>query len=91
MVLAPRPLVQIILKAEVKQTFLMVRCIDLFVIKQVFMSEEDSEEEFSDNDTPPVGGPSVITFRDPSKKSDAFASDTILKRTFMVRDSYGVL
>ena len=48
------------------------------------MSEEDSEEEFSDEDTVPLGGPSVITFEDPSKKSDAPASDKALKKTFMV-------
>ena len=53
------------------------------------MSEEDSEEEFSDEDTTSVGGPSIMTFQDPSKKSEAPVSDrTLKKKTFMVRDSY---
>jgi len=58
----------------------------LCLIAKVFMSEEDSEEESSDEDTSPVGGPSVITFQDPSKKSEASASDRTLKKAFMVRD-----
>jgi hypothetical protein len=62
----------------------------LRLIAKVLMSEEDSEEEFSDEGTTPVGGPSVITFQDPSKKSEASASDRTLKKAFMVRDSYEV-
>jgi len=54
------------------------------------MNEEDSEEELSDEGTLPVGGPSIITFQDPSKKPEASASDKALGRTFMVRDSYGI-
>ncbi|KAF9651111.1 hypothetical protein BDM02DRAFT_965243 [Thelephora ganbajun] len=46
------------------------------------MNEEDSEE-FSDEDATPVGGPSIITFRDPGKKSEASASDRSLKKAFM--------
>ena len=52
------------------------------------MSEEDSEEEFSGEDTTSVGGPSVMTFQDPSKKPEAPVSDRTLKKTFMVRDFY---
>jgi len=59
------------------------------VIAEVFMSEGDSEEEFSDEGATPTGGPSVITFQDPSKKSEAAAPDRTLKKIFMVRDSYG--
>jgi hypothetical protein len=51
------------------------------------MSEEYSEEEFSDEDTTPVGGPSVITFQDLRKKPEVSASDKALKRAFMVRNS----
>ena len=50
------------------------------------MSEVDSEGGFSDEDTSSVGGPSVIAFQDPSKKSEASAPDRALKRAFMVRD-----
>ena len=57
------------------------------LIAKVLMSEEDSDEEFSDEDATPVGGPPVITFQDPSKKSEASASDKTLKNAFMVRDS----
>lgn len=64
----------------------MVRYIVLRLIRKVFMSEEDSEEEPSDENTSLVGGPSVITFQDPSKKSEASAPDRALKRAFMVRD-----
>lgn len=53
------------------------------------MGEGDSEEELSDEGATPTGGPSVITFQDPSKKSEAAVSDRTLKRIFMVRDSYG--
>jgi hypothetical protein len=68
----------------------MVRCITFCLIEKVLMSEEDSDEEFSDEDTTPVGGPSVIAFQDPSKNSEASASDRTLKKAFMVRDSYEV-
>ena len=64
----------------------MVRWIISCLITKVFMSEEDSEEESSDEDTSPVGGPSVVTFQDPSKKSEAPAPDRALKKAFMVRD-----
>ena len=64
----------------------MVRYIVLYLIIKVFMSEEDSEEESSDEDTSPVDGPSVVTFQDPSRKSEASASDKTLKKSFMVRD-----
>ena len=53
---------------------------------KVLMSEGDSEEGFSDEDTPPADGPSVITFQDPRKKSEAPVSDRALKKAFMVRD-----
>ena len=56
----------------------------------MFMDEEDSEGGSSDEDTVQVGGPSVITFQDPSKKSEAPTSDRTLKKAFMVRDSYDV-
>jgi len=62
----------------------------LRLIPKVLMGEGYSEEKFSDEGATPTGGPSVITFHDPSKKSEAAASDRTLKRTFMVRDSYGV-
>jgi hypothetical protein len=68
----------------------MVRCITFCLIPKVLMSEEDSEEEPSGEDAMLVGGPFVITFQDPSKKSEAAASDKALKKTFMVRDSYEV-
>jgi len=74
---------------EAQYTLFMVRYIISYLITKVLMSEEDSEGVFSDEDTTPTGGPSVITFQDPSKKSEATASDKALKRTFMVRDSYG--
>jgi hypothetical protein len=64
----------------------MVRYIVLCLIAKVFMSEEDSEEGSSDEDTSPVGGPSVITFQDPRKKIEASAPDRALKKAFMVRD-----
>jgi len=54
------------------------------------MSEEDSEEELSDEGTLPVGGPSIMTFQDPSKKTEASVSDRALKKAFMVRDFYGI-
>lgn len=57
----------------------------LCLTAEALMSEEDSEEGFSDEDTSPVGEPSVITFQDPSKKSEASASDRTLKKAFMVR------
>lgn len=64
----------------------MVRHIISRLILKVLMCEEDSEEGFSDEDTSPVGGPSVITFQDPSKKSETPVSDRALKKAFMVRD-----
>ena len=60
-----------------------------YLIVKVLMSEGDSEGEVSDEDATPTGGPSVITFQDPSKKSEASVSDRTLKKAFMVRDSYG--
>jgi len=54
------------------------------------MNEEDSEGQSSDEDTSPIGGPSVVTFQDPSKKSEASASDIALKKAFMVRNPCGV-
>ena len=48
------------------------------------MNEEDSEDEFSDEDYTPSGGPSVVTFQDPTKKSEVTASDKALKKSFMV-------
>ena len=48
------------------------------------MGEECSEEELYDQGFTSVGGPSVITFQDPSKKSEASASDRTLKKAFMV-------
>lgn len=54
------------------------------------MSEEGSEEGSSGEDTSQVGGPSVITFQDPSKKPEAFASDRTLKKSFMVCDFKGL-
>lgn len=65
-----------------------MRCIIFYLVAKVLMSEEDSEEVLSDEDTTSVGGPSVMTFQDPSKKSEAPVSDRTLKKTFMVRDSY---
>ena len=62
----------------------------LHLIAEVFMSEGDSEGEFSDEGAVPTGGPSVITFQDPSKKSEAAASDRTLKKAFMVRAPYDV-
>lgn len=59
------------------------------MVTKELMSEEDSEGGFSDEDTSPIGGPSIITFQDPSKKSEASASDISLKRAFMVRDFKG--
>ena len=49
------------------------------------MSEVDSEGGFSDEDTSSVGGPSVMTFQDPSKKPEGSVSDKTLKKAFMVR------
>jgi hypothetical protein len=54
------------------------------------MSEEDSDEDFSDEDAMPVGRPAVVTFQDPSKKSESPASDRALKKAFMVRGFYEV-
>lgn len=54
------------------------------------MNEEDSEGEVSDENPSRIGGPSVVTFQDPSKKSEASASDRALKKAFMVLDSYEV-
>ena len=51
------------------------------------MSEEFSEEEVPDEDTTPVGGPSVITFQDLSKRPEISAPDRALKKAFMVRTS----
>lgn len=58
---------------------------------KLLMNEEDSEEQFSDEDTSPVGGPSVVTFQDPRKKYEASASDRTLKKAFMVRSFCEVL
>ncbi|KAF9780241.1 hypothetical protein BJ322DRAFT_1205904 [Thelephora terrestris] len=44
---------------------------------------EYSEEELPDEGTTPVGGPSVVTFQDPSKKPGTSASDRVLKKAFM--------
>jgi len=66
----------------------MVRCTIYFLIPKVLMSEEDSEEEVSDEDTTPVGGPSVVAFQDPSRKSEVPVSDRALKKAFMVRNLY---
>jgi len=63
-----------------------LHCLRLII--KVLMGEGDSEEEFSDEDATQTGGPSVITFQDPSKKSEASASDRTLKKSFMVRSSY---
>lgn len=54
---------------------------------QVFMGEECSEEELCHPGSMPAGGPSVITFEDPSKKLEVSASDKNLKKTFMVCNS----
>jgi hypothetical protein len=59
----------------------------LLQILKVLMSEEYSEEELPDEGTNPVGGPSVVTFQDPSKKPGASASDRALKKVFMVGNS----
>ena len=82
--------VQMIPRTEARQALFMVRCIAFYLIEKVPMSEEGSEGEFSDEDTTAVGGPSVITFQDPSKKSEASASDRALKKAFMVRNSCGI-
>lgn len=65
----------------------MVRCVFLPQTLKVLMSEEFSEEEVPDEDTTPVGGPSVITFQDLSKRPEISAPDRALKKAFMVRTS----
>jgi hypothetical protein len=49
------------------------------------MSEGCSDEGLNYQGSMSVDGPSVVTFQDPSKKSEVSASDRALKKAFMVR------
>ena len=51
------------------------------------MGEEYSEKELYDQGSMSVGGPFVVTFQDPGKKSEVSASERAIKKAFMVRNS----